>query len=467
MVNATTSSPSSFGSFQLSHYSLQELPKELIHIILIKGGLSLQDISNCSLISKKMRVITSEGEFWKWLFYRDFGCLLPSNRFPEQTYQSRYRYYNDNVDKGVYASSNFDQFGSPVCFLAAQENQLISSHFDHTIKIWDLDTKKCLNTLEGHTWAVNGIAYAPDGTLVSVSGDGVIKYWDSGEKRADTLECVGTFPFNGNAFMAILFIGKKYFFGPADHTIRSCDWDSGELLKPLEGHTEQVSCFACAGEELFISGSEDSTIRVWDLQKWACCAVLEGHTKAVNTLAVTPAQIVSGSSDCTIRVWDKEKYTCLHVFDKHESPIWNLTFKAERLFSRSFNGRMNVWNLRTGEHCYSIQEPGEQPPYYGLGFVKGRLYTGCLQGGIQVRDFGARDDEVLKELADLFRNGAFEEAQEAMKRYSRMPKAVLNGVYLEFASILGPDHAQQEEVTVEQMALAIEQYIAKHYSYSS
>jgi WD40 repeat protein len=456
-------------SIAMSQCPFQVLPKELRDIILTEEGLSLKDISNCSLASKCMYVMTLEGDFWKSLFYRDFGYLPPSDKLPAQAYQRCY----SNMSKGVYASSTFGQAGSWVRFLAVQENQLISTYtIDHTIKIWDLNTKQCSN-LGKHVECI-AIVYAPDGAPVSISEDGVVKYWDCEKKLASTLPCVGSFGWHRDPPTAIFFVGQKYFFGLPNHTIGSCDWRSGEpLAQPLEGHEKRVSCFACAGEEFLISGSEDKTVRVWNLKRWECCAVLDGHVKTVNALAVASGKIISGSEDCTIRVWDLKTGAPLYTFnDVQGSPIWSLTVKADKVFSCSREGHVNVWNLHTGKLCYTILEPREGERWvparcYGFSLSKEKLYTRCRGGGIQVRDFGARDDEVLKELAGLFRNRSKEASKEAMERYSRMPEAVQDGINSELTSILGPDHAQQEEVTVEQMALAIEQYIAKHYSYSS
>jgi hypothetical protein len=185
----------------------------------------------------------------------------------------------------------------------------------------------------------------------------------------------------------------------------------------------------------------------------------------VTALEVVPGKIISGSSDCTIKVWDQEKYTCLHIF-KPKLPICGLTFKEERLFSLCLiNGSVDVWNLRTEKHCYTIQEPSaESPPYYGLSFVNGKLYTGCIQGGIQVRDFAACNDVVLKELISMLKNGTDKDGEEAMERLNRMPKAVKVGVSLELDLVLGVNHTQQNELDAEDMILAIENYIKKHYT---
>jgi WD40 repeat protein len=49
----------------------------------------------------------------------------------------------------------------------------------NNIKIWDLDTFECLNTLEGHTGVVYCIERIDENTFASGSEDKTIKIWDT------------------------------------------------------------------------------------------------------------------------------------------------------------------------------------------------------------------------------------------------------------------------------------------------
>jgi WD40 repeat protein len=55
---------------------------------------------------------------------------------------------------------------------------LASGSMDKTIKIWQLYDRQTLATLNGHSWEVYAVAFSPDGeTLVSGSMDKTIKVW--------------------------------------------------------------------------------------------------------------------------------------------------------------------------------------------------------------------------------------------------------------------------------------------------
>lgn len=94
-------------------------------------------------------------------------------------------------------------------------NSLIAGSADGDIRIWDVPAQRTLRRLVGHTGAVRGIAFAPDGeTCISCGADCSIRLWK-----------VPYAPFEAGDVMAeehavLEFQGKSMFRG-IDHHWRS------------------------------------------------------------------------------------------------------------------------------------------------------------------------------------------------------------------------------------------------------
>jgi hypothetical protein len=71
-------------------------------------------------------------------------------------------------------------------------NSLLSGTADGGIRIWDIPAKRTLRRLEGHTGAVKGISFAPDGeTCVSCSTDCTVSSWGAHVGWAHSAAAVG------------------------------------------------------------------------------------------------------------------------------------------------------------------------------------------------------------------------------------------------------------------------------------
>ena len=93
---------------------------------------------------------------------------------------------------------------------------LASGSGDRTVKVWDVATGKCLQTLQGHQDMVTSVAFSPREDLLASGGkDGTVKFWQvyMGECNATIAEDkVGIYStaFNGDgSLLAIGYDGTK------------------------------------------------------------------------------------------------------------------------------------------------------------------------------------------------------------------------------------------------------------------
>jgi WD40 repeat protein len=188
--------------------------------------------------------------------------------------------------------------------IALDGKTLASASADKTIKIWNLETGKLLNTLGEHDKSVWRVAFSPDGqTLASGSYDNTINIWNLNPPSLKA-----TFTGHTNLIYSLVFSpdGKTLVSGSADKSIKIWDWQTGKLKKTLNWHKYGVTSVAISpnGKTLF-SGSFDNTIKIWDLKTGELENTLKGHENLVLTLAISPdgKTLVSGSTDKTIKIW--------------------------------------------------------------------------------------------------------------------------------------------------------------------
>eukprot|EP00882_Tetradesmus_deserticola_P004990 GHRQ01005259.1.p1 GENE.GHRQ01005259.1~~GHRQ01005259.1.p1 ORF type:complete len:429 (+),score=103.88 GHRQ01005259.1:79-1365(+) len=180
--------------------------------------------------------------------------------------------------------------------------RLFSASADKTIRVWDIDSRRCEHVLEDHTRPVLSLAISGN-RLYSGSYDFTIKVWD-----LNTLTRVKTLTGHTDAVRALSVSEGRLFSGSYDGTVRVWDEANMHCLEVLKGHNGPVRTLVNRGGCMF-SGSYDKTVRVWDVRTLECKAALTGHTGAVRALVASPDYVFSGSDDTTIKVSSASEVT--------------------------------------------------------------------------------------------------------------------------------------------------------------
>ncbi|MEM9952732.1 MAG: NB-ARC domain-containing protein [Chloroflexota bacterium] len=257
----------------------------------------------------------------------------------------------------------------------------ISASSDDTLKVWNWQTGELLRTLEGHTNSVNSVVlsgvYAVSGSgtrsrLVSqfVPQDYTLKVWNwqTGELLR-TLEghtnSVNSVALSGvHAVSASGFDTDPFsdFVSKDDYVLRVWNWQTGELILTLDGHTDAVNGVALS-EEYAVSASSDSTLKVWNWQTGELLRTLEGHTNAVNSVALSGIYAVSTSYDETLRVWNWQTGELLRTLEGHTNAVNGVALSGTYAISASGSGShfrsqdytLKVWNWQTGELLRTLE----------------------------------------------------------------------------------------------------------------
>ena len=206
-------------------------------------------------------------------------------------------------------------------------NYLVSGSRDKSIKVWDLQTQRCIRTLKGqHDQSVLCLQFdASADIIVSGGSDSFVVIWgfSTGQvirKMTDAhAESVLNLRFDHRYLITCskdktIKIWNRHQISANDPIIpvatASMLHTQGidlvreyTLLATLTGHNAAVNAIQVF-ERHIVSASGDRTIKMWDIDSSQCLKQYSGHTKGIACVQFDGRRIVSGSSDNTVRIFD-------------------------------------------------------------------------------------------------------------------------------------------------------------------
>ncbi len=240
---------------------------------------------------------------------------------------------------------------------------LASGGADTFVRIWDVEAKKVLAKLKGHTGDVNGVSFSPDGKMLA-TGDIFrnAKLWDLATKKA-----VKAFELPGPVHtMVFAPDGKKVYVGsrepwiylwapdaPADAELPKLRSDnevfglavstdgkfvvhsdgggmvflwngvSNELIKQ-DKHGSLTAAAALAPDgKRFATGGGDGSVKLWDGATGAAVETFSCPDLDVRSLAYTPdgKQLLVGLADGNLKVVDPATGAVKKTLQVHEGPV--------------------------------------------------------------------------------------------------------------------------------------------------
>lgn len=212
-------------------------------------------------------------------------------------------------------------------------NTLIATgSIDHTARVWNFKDKSSA-VLRGHTDWVNTVRIdATSRTLISGSDDSTVKLWD-----LDTRRCIATLGGHNGGVQQVAFMPPE--FELPDDDGHQPDHDAAlpstetEFRYPspqsdVDGDADplRTGSFTSGGQRplpprYVLSASLDLTIRLWDLRRGVCMRTFFGHLEGVWSLAADTLRVVSGANDGLTKIWDPRTGRCERTLTGHTGPV--------------------------------------------------------------------------------------------------------------------------------------------------
>jgi len=327
----------------LIELSILFLPDELTrHIFCF---LSPSDLTSVGLVCKAWNRVANHATFWKQRYILKWGDLIQD--FPKVDWRMLLCEHSTAVDRlgGKIVSKQLKCKKATTC-LALTDEFLMSGSTDKRIRFWNYKAKlKRLKSITSHTAAIVDI-FVHNGQLFSCAEDQTLRVWDLRSRKA--VETIHT-PDQCNTCMVFESSGRVVT-GSSEGKISVWEVNNPESTEPtiLNEHGPSVMSLAIYNETTLIGGMKDGAIRLWDLEKMECLISLRGHDEQVNCVTVNKAtdQIFSGGVDGTIQCWDMEKCICIERKEL-SSPILSLASNDHIFAAGLENGYVVVWDLYT------------------------------------------------------------------------------------------------------------------------
>ena len=259
----------------------------------------------------------------------------------------------------------FNAHTEGVIALHFDNNFLVSGSMDHTIRVYDLrSSAKCTFLLRGHTDWINSVKIdSASRTLLSASDDCTVRLWD-----LDTKRCLKVFEGHVGQVQQVMFLPHVFEVdeadlqdGRGDDDASSSGSQSPVLHRPsLHRHTHTSHSYhdhrhtpapsqesktqsfwkhdqdRPAPPRYMFTGALDSTIRLWDVhaptvpqcarsceppKTVSCLRTFFGHVEGIWSLAADHLRLVSGSEDRMVKIWDPRSGKCERTWTGHAGPV--------------------------------------------------------------------------------------------------------------------------------------------------
>ncbi|KAF6252435.1 WD40-repeat-containing domain protein [Scenedesmus sp. NREL 46B-D3] len=312
-------------------------------------------------------------------------------------------------------------------------NSLLAGSADGDIRIWDIPLQRTLRRLKGHTGAVRGITFAPDGeTCVSCSTDCSVRLWkvpfaplEPGPVEAEE---AAVFEFQGrNAFRAIDHHWRDTLFATAGAAVEVWSHERSEPVNTFSWGADSVLSvkFNPAESDVFASTGGDRSIALYDLRSARPIRKLVMQTRS-NAVAWNPMEafnFTAASEDCNLYTYDMRKLqsaACVHkdfvsaVMDVDYSPT------GREFVAGGYDRSVRIFNFNAG-HSREVYHTKRMQRVFCVGFSGDGSYVFSGSDDMNVRVWKADASEQLGvTLPREKHKAAYNKA--LINRYKHMPE---------------------------------------------
>lgn len=264
-------------------------------------------------------------------------------------------------------------------------NMVITGSRDATLKLWNIgmsaldytsqDTDEdfdvgnirpssCVHSFESHVNGVSAISINSN-TMVSGSEDRTIRVWD-----LHTGHCIETLDLNFSSITKVI---------SSDQGFTS---NNSGILQSAMPTTTPITGDLQSYDVALATGTCDGIVRLWDLRSGEVVRTLTGHKDAITTLKFDTTNIITGSLDKSVKIWDLRMGTLSDSFT-FESPVLSVDFDAEKIVIANNESSVKIFDRTTRKHLY-YREDSQNSLVKTIRYQNGYVVEGRSDGDVNV-----------------------------------------------------------------------------------
>ena len=250
-----------------------------------------------------------------------------------------------NLSTGEVISRLAEDGSLMLCAAFSHDNTLAATGGTRgSVKLWDFATGRLIRELPGHTSAVYGLDFSPEGRLISGGHDKRLLLWD-----AHTGALIRSLDSGVENYYRAVFSadGGMIASACADGSIKVWDAESLTVKHTLFGHTDAVRALAFSRNgALLASGGMDNTVRLWDVNAGTQLSLL-GQADSIqrDAFSVDGSRLVTGGMDGSVKLWDLTSMQELITLHQHFDQVRSITFSANgsAVATSAKDGTVKLW----------------------------------------------------------------------------------------------------------------------------
>lgn len=226
------------------------------------------------------------------------------------------------------------------------ESYLVSWAWDHTIRIWDINTaKESTQRFEHRVDSFDSAALAPDEQLLAASSykDGV-HLWSVRDHQR--IRVVGPAETRVRA-LAWAPIGRRLAWAThGDLWLWDLENDPPKQLHPRNADGEIYDLAWSPDGQLIITACSRRAVQLWSANIARPLRIFEGHTDEVSSVAWSPDGwwFCSGARDGIICIWDPDKDRPKRKIKSGVGNVTGLSVSADgSLLAAQHHTQINIW----------------------------------------------------------------------------------------------------------------------------